>query len=185
MAAVDIKDASTWPSLANPDAEFEEVNWLHSNILKSFEQIADWRVSQVVKSIPGGTPDIGMFTDIPSLRKFMADMKPQGEKPPPPAGIKEEDRQIPMGDGHKITVRIHSPEKAPSGGSPLYVMYHGGGWCIGGLEEEEPLIRNLVSQYGMTVVNVDYRLGPEYKFPTAHDDCYDATKWVGGVERCS
>ncbi|KAF2170150.1 hypothetical protein M409DRAFT_35989 [Zasmidium cellare ATCC 36951] len=83
-----------------------------------------------------------------------------------------------MRDGHKITVRIHSPEKAPAGGSPLAVMYHGGGWCIGGLDDEQPLIGRLVTDFGLTAVNVDYRMGPEFTYPAAHDDCYDATKWV-------
>ncbi|KAK4503810.1 hypothetical protein PRZ48_004725 [Zasmidium cellare] len=152
----DISNPSTWPSLATGDAEWDGV----------------------VKSLPDGPPDIGAFTDIPSLRQFVAAAKGQSSLPPAPAGIKEEERQISMRDGHKIAVRIHGPEKAPSGGSPLGVLYHGGGWCIGGLDDEVPLIRRLVSDYGMTVVNVDYRMGPEYKFPAASDDCFDATKWV-------
>lgn len=89
-----------------------------------------------------------------------------------------------MRDGHKITVRIHSPETAPSSGSPLGVIYHGGGWCIGGLINEELLCRLMVTKYGMVVVNVDYRLGPEHKFPLGHNDCYDATKWVSELSEC-
>lgn len=104
--------------------------------------------------------------------------------PPPPAGVKEEDRRIAMRDGHKIMVRIHSPEKPQSGGSPLGVIYHGGGWVIGGPEVEEVVVRRMVSEHGMVVVNVDYRLAPEFKFPTAHNDCYDATKWVSPRDDC-
>lgn len=115
----------------------------------------------------------------------MADAAGEKVRSPPPAGIHEEDRQIPMRDGQNITVRIHRPEQPPSGGSPLYVLYHGGGWCVGSLEDEEPFIRRMVKDFGMTVVNVDYRLAPEYKFPTAHHDCYDATKWVMDAERSS
>ena len=53
-----------------------------------------------------------------------------------------------------------------------------GGWCIGGLENEELLCRLLTSKLGITSVNVDYRLSPEYKFPVPVHDCHDATKWV-------
>jgi acetyl esterase/lipase len=97
----------------------------------------------------------------------------------PVPGVSQEDHQVAMRDGHKITVRTYRPESPPSKGSPLAVIYHGGGWCIGGLTNEELLCQLLVSKLGMVAVNVDYRLGPEFKFPTAHEDCYDATKWVG------
>ena len=41
-------------------------------------------------------------------------------------GVKETDHQVAMRDGEKITCRVYQPETAPSGGSPLYVMFHGG-----------------------------------------------------------
>lgn len=93
-------------------------------------------------------------------------------------GVKETDHQVPVRDGSTITCRTYQPESPPSGGSPLVVIYHGGGWCIGGLENEELLCRLLVSKLGTTCVNVDYRLAPEHKFPAAVHDSYDATKWV-------
>lgn len=65
-----------------------------------------------------------------------------------------------------------------SGGSPLAVIYHGGGWCIGGLENEELLCRLITSRLGFVSVNVDYRLAPEYQFPIPVEDCHDATKWA-------
>jgi len=94
------------------------------------------------------------------------------------SGVNENDHQVSVRDGSKITCRTYQPESPPSGGSPLVVIYHGGGWCIGGLENEELLCRLLTSKLGATCVNVDYRLAPEHKFPAAVHDCYDATKWV-------
>lgn len=93
-------------------------------------------------------------------------------------GVKETDHQVAMRDGHKITCRVYQPETPPANGSPLIVIYHGGGWCIGGLENEELLCRLLTSRLGATCVNVDYRLAPEHKWPVGPDDCYDATKWA-------
>jgi acetyl esterase/lipase len=121
--------------------------------------------------------DIGMFGDIATLRDFISVTKKNATASHAPVpGVKEEkDHQITMRDGEKITVRTYTPEKT---GGPLYVMYHGGGWCIGGLENEELLCRLLCGQLGFVAVNVDYRLAPEHTFPTAHNDCWDATKWV-------
>ena len=124
--------------------------------------------------------DLGMFPDIPSLRKWITDAKQAmtAEMGGQSEGVKEEDHQVSMRDGAKITCRVYRPESKPAGGSALSVILHGGGWCIGGLENEELLCRLLTSKLGMVCVNVDYRLAPEHKFPAAVNDCHDATKWV-------
>lgn len=56
-------------------------------------------------------------------------------------------------------------------------MYHGGGYCLGGLENEAVVCRGFAERGGVAV-NVDYRLAPEYKFPKGLEDAYDALKWV-------
>ena len=89
----------------------------------------------------------------------------------------EEDRQIPVRDGSSITVRIHSPKSPPKDGSPVFVVYHGGGFVLGGLDNEALLCRKF-TELGGVAVNVDYRLAPEYPFPTPVNDAYDALKWV-------
>ena len=121
--------------------------------------------------------DIGMFGDIATLRDFLSvSKKNMTASHAPVAGVKEEkDHQVTMRDGEKIIVRTYTPEQA---GGPLYVMYHGGGWCIGGLENEELLCRLICGKLGFVAVNEDYRLAPEHVFPVAHNDCWDATKWV-------
>lgn len=85
-------------------------------------------------------------------------------------------------DGQKILVRTYAAKSPASGGSPLAVLYHGGGWCIGDVSGEEMLSRLLVSKLGMVVASVDYRMGPEHTFPAAHHDSYDATRWVSTLE---
>lgn len=121
--------------------------------------------------------DIGVFPDIKSLRKLLAATKKDFTAAwGPITGVKEEkDQKITVRDGEKITVRTYTPEKT---GGPLYLMIHGGGWCVGNLESEDLLSRLLCGKLGFVVVSVDYRLGPEHKFPTAHNDCWDAAKWV-------
>lgn len=42
------------------------------------------------------------------------------------------DRAVPV-DGGQITVRIYTPPG--TGPFPLYVFLHGGGWCIGNIDE--------------------------------------------------
>lgn len=58
------------------------------------------------------------------------------------------------------------------------VMLHGGGWILGGLENEALLCRKWCEEFNGVSVNVDYRLAPEFKFPIPVHDCYDVVKWV-------
>lgn len=79
-------------------------------------------------------------------------------------------------DGTYITCRVHRSQWHATGA--LAVVFHGGGWCIGDLDMEEQLCSRLANDLGMVVVNVGYRLAPEYPFPTAVYDCYDAFRWA-------
>lgn len=166
-------DMKDWRSLSDSTPEWEAVTWPFLHCRPEHPLI----LIQILESMGGQAFDIGMFGDIQNLRDFISvTKKNMTASHPPVSGVKEEkDHQITMRDGEKITVRTYTPEKT---GGPLYVMFHGGGWCIGGLENEELLCRLLCGQLGFVTINVDYRLAPEHTFPTAHNDCWDVTKWV-------
>jgi acetyl esterase len=61
---------------------------------------------------------------------------------------------------------------------PVLVYFHGGGWTIGDLDTHDTLCRELCNQTRCAVVSVDYRMGPEHRFPAAVNDCIAATRWV-------
>ncbi|MFC5499666.1 alpha/beta hydrolase [Caenimonas terrae] len=61
---------------------------------------------------------------------------------------------------------------------PVLVYFHGGGWTIGDLDSHDTLCRELANGSGCALVAVDYRMGPEHRFPAAVDDAFAATRWV-------
>ncbi len=81
------------------------------------------------------------------------------------------------GPGGPIPLRLYRPS-ASGPTPPVLVYFHGGGWVIGDLDTHDVLCRQLASESKAAVVSVDYRLGPEHKFPAAVEDCWAATRWV-------
>lgn len=61
---------------------------------------------------------------------------------------------------------------------PLLVYFHGGGWTIGDLDTHDIVCRTLANRARCAVAAVDYRMGPEHRFPAAVEDSVAATRWV-------
>ena len=86
----------------------------------------------------------------------------------------------------EIKVKVYTPtddaikagKLKTSDGLPAHVNYHGGGWVIGGLASDESWARQATQDVGMIIVDVDYRLAPEFPFPAQIWDSWAALKWV-------
>jgi acetyl esterase len=85
------------------------------------------------------------------------------------------DHRVPV-DGGEITVRVYTPHGSPPFPAHLYI--HGGGFWLGTLDHFGPGCQRLAEQVGCVVASVDYRMAPEYTFPTAPEDCYAALGWL-------
>jgi acetyl esterase len=79
-------------------------------------------------------------------------------------------------DGANIGARVYTPEG--DGPHPVVMFFHGGGWVICSLDSHDNIARAICKDATAVVVSVDYRMAPEFKFPTAGNDCFAATKWV-------
>jgi acetyl esterase len=86
------------------------------------------------------------------------------------------DRTVPGPHGD-IPVRVYVP-KTGSSPHPVLVYYHGGGWTIGDLETHDSVARAFAERAECIVVSVDYRMGPEDRFPASIDDAVAAFEWV-------
>lgn len=61
---------------------------------------------------------------------------------------------------------------------PIVVYFHGGGFVLADNDAYDATPRALAHKTKALFVSVEYRKGPEAKFPAAHDDAYAAYKWV-------
>ena len=85
------------------------------------------------------------------------------------------------GPGGQIPIRIYTPDIHKP--APALIYFHGGGWVIGDLESHDHVCRSLANSVPCVVASVDYRLGPEAKFPAAVEDSYAATQWIAANAR--
>ena len=95
----------------------------------------------------------------------------------PDASVTTRDLTYPTG-GATQPVRVYKPAGAGGSNLPVIVYYHGGGWVIADLDVYDATPRAMAKALNAIVVSVEYRKGPEHKFPAAHEDANNAWRWV-------
>lgn len=61
---------------------------------------------------------------------------------------------------------------------PLYINIHGGGFVAPHGKRDTIFCSRIASKIGCKVIDIDYKLAPDYTFPTAIYECYDIVKWA-------
>ena len=93
------------------------------------------------------------------------------------SGVSVSEKTI-QASGQSIPLTIVRPEGV-KGELPVFMFFHGGGWVLGDYPTHARLIRDLVVNSGAVAVYVGYTPSPEAQYPTAIDQAYAATRWVG------
>jgi acetyl esterase len=80
--------------------------------------------------------------------------------------------------GGEIATRVYTPFGA--GPHPAFVHFHGGGFVFGTIDSlvNDAKCAHICRAAACVVVTVEYRLAPEFRFPTAPEDCYAALQWT-------
>ena len=103
-------------------------------------------------------------------------MKKEGKPTAPDPSVHSVDRTITTSTG-ALPVRVYTPAQG-TGPWPVVVYYHGGGWVIADKDVYDGGARALSKLANAIVVSVDYRQGPEHRFPAAHDDAFATYEWA-------
>jgi acetyl esterase len=77
--------------------------------------------------------------------------------------------------GGELRIRVLPPRREVAG---VYLHIHGGGWVLGGCDEQDVRLTELAEETSLCVASVEYRLSPEHPYPAAPDDCEDAALWL-------
>lgn len=79
---------------------------------------------------------------------------------------------------HQIKIRVYFPKKKNKESFAGLIFFHGGGFVIGSIKTHDHLCRRLSRLSSAVIFSVEYRLAPEFKFPSAILDSADAVKWI-------
>ena len=132
------------------------------------------QIVQVLKmQAEAGLRPIEAMTPPEARAQMEATARARKAEPLPVARVEERGMPGPAGP---IRLRLYWPDEA--GTVPTIVYYHGGGHVIGSLDTHDLIARNLCSGAGALVASVDYRMGPEHRFPAAVEDSFAALEWL-------
>ena len=73
-----------------------------------------------------------------------------------------------------VPVRVFTPAVVDG----VYLHIHGGGWVMGGYDQQDGKLAAFARACNVAVVSVVYRLAPEHPFPAGAEDCEAAAVWL-------
>lgn len=131
-----------------------------------------WLAKLLGDALKPGTP----ITDVASIpaRREALDLSSINVGLPDLAAI-HEDVLLRERDGRQLTAEIYVPKG--DGPFPTLVYFHGGAWCVWHPRDVRRTATRIAAA-GHVVVNVDYGLAPENKFPVAVEDALYGTRWA-------
>jgi acetyl esterase len=133
-------------------------------------------IDAVAKAEAAGRPRFEQMTPAEARALYRDTRRALTPEPPDVAHV--EDLTAPGPDGD-IPVRYYRPKGSDADTAlPVLVYFHGGGWVIGDLDTHDVVCRQLANDGGFAVISVDYRMGPEHKFPAAVEDSFAVTQWA-------
>lgn len=90
--------------------------------------------------------------------------------------VSVEERNITTSEGNSH-IYIITPKEAREK-YPLFINIHGGGFVRPYLKRDTMFSSLIASKLDCKVIDIDYKLAPEYPFPVAFNECYDIVKWA-------
>jgi len=150
----------------------ESVNPIHPDVLAKMDPVFVKMYNEHVANIPNKP------IDLYKLRANYSKIYSYGTGANPDIQNVEE-LTFSSFDGGDVKIRIYRPnDTKPEEILPVHIDFHGGGGGLGDLETEKHVLCHYVDLARVAVVDVDYRLVPDYAYPTYINDCFWALKYV-------
>ena len=115
--------------------------------------------------------------DVQSRHPMIEDVMAQtAAAQPMPTDVRVTDFYASVADGAKVLLRWYVKDDVPPRPAVLYL--HGGGMIAGSVALYDAPVSRYVSDSGVPMLAVDYRLAPEHRHPIPVEDCYAGLVWL-------
>lgn len=132
--------------------------------------------SLLAKMYAAGCGNLGKMTP-QDARNWLSRFVREEALDDPPVLAAVENTTIPV-NSTALNVRFYRPRPVTEEPLPLLVFFHAGGYVLGDLETLDSFCRVMAHHAECIVMSVEYRRGPEHRFPVALEDSYAATLWA-------
>ena len=112
--------------------------------------------------------------ELKAMRHMTAEMQKWTLKSIESVPAKAKAVSVEVSDGCSVTSWFHPASKA---GAPVLFEVHGGGFVLGDARKEDALCEWIRDSFDVNVVGVNYRLVPEYSFPTQLNDVVETARF--------
>ncbi|KAL7914492.1 alpha/beta-hydrolase [Trichoderma velutinum] len=128
-----------------------------------------------------GSPPGHIPSDIPTFQKIVQATLPSAQQmlaASRPTNIVESEYDIPIDDTFSSRTIVCRSAISSAVPSPIVILIHGGGHCVGYPEMELATARELVLAHNATCILPSYRLAPEFPYPTDVDDIFAVVQYI-------
>ena len=128
----------------------------------------------LIKEVPGAT---GANLLAPEAKECLQDKPEPDHYDPAEAPIDQWEFTV-DNDGWAVPVSGYCLSAAAGEVTPAAIYIHGGGWRMGDRKSADAPMRLLAQYSGCRIFSIEYRLAPEYMYPTATDDCWKVVRYI-------
>ena len=121
--------------------------------------------------------DLLDLSDLAAARARFDEFMDQAPAPDIPDSVEVSDHHTETVDGHRLLVRVYRPKQRRDR-SPCLYSIHGGGMVLGSVDMNDARCAAVALDLDVVVASVDYRLAPEFAYPTPLEDCYCGLLWL-------
>ena len=86
---------------------------------------------------------------------------------------------VPVSDNASISAYLFRKQSGNADMLNSLIIYlHDGGWVFGNMDLCNAVCSNICDYTGVSVLALDYRLAPVFRFPIPAEDCFNAYQWA-------